>query len=209
MVVGLTGGLASGKSTVSRLLAERGALVVDADAVARQVVEPGGPAYHPVVERFGSEVLHHDGTLDRGRLAQVVFADADALADLNAIVHPAVRTVMAERVGKARGEAGDETGNEAGVVVLDIPLLVESRGSYDDLAGVVVVDCPVEVAVRRAREHRGMSEEEVRARMAAQATREERLAEADFVIDNSGSLDHLRAEVDRCWDWIEGLASSR
>lgn len=201
MVVGLTGGLASGKSTVSRMLAERGALVVDADAVAHRVVEPGGPAYQPLVERFGSEVLHPDGTLDRGRLAQVVFADADALADLNAIVHPAVRAVMAERVAEARGEAG--------VVVLDIPLLVESRGNYDDLAGVVVVDCPVDVAVRRAREHRGMSEEEVRARMAAQASREERLAEADFVIDNSGSLDHLRAEVDRCWDWIEGLDSSR
>jgi dephospho-CoA kinase len=205
VVVGLTGGLASGKSTVSRMLAERGALVIDADALARQVVEPGGPAYDPLVERFGSEVLHPDGTLDRGRLAQVVFADAEALAELNAIVHPAVRAVMTERVVQAADEAGDGTR----VVVLDIPLLVESRASYDDLAGVVVVDCPVDVAVRRAMEQRGMSEEDVRARMAAQASREERLAEADFVIDNSASLDHLAAEVDRCWAWIGGLASSR
>ncbi len=197
IVVGLTGGIGSGKSTVSGLLSDRGALVVDADVVARQVVEPGGPAYQPVVERFGREVVCPDGSLDRERLAEVVFADPGARADLNAIVHPAVRAVMGERVAGA--------GDEAAVVVLDIPLLVESRRSHEDLAGVIVVDCPVDVAVARLVEQRGMSEEAVRARVAAQASRQERLAKADFVIDNSGSLEHLAAEVERCWGWIQAL----
>ncbi len=200
MVVGLTGGIGSGKSTVSAMLSERSALVVDADVVARQVVEPGGPAYQAVVDRFGPEVLGGDGALDRQRLADVVFADPGALSHLNAIVHPAVRAVMAELVAKAEPDAA--------VVVLDIPLLVESRRSYPDLAGVVVVDCPVDVAVRRVVAQRGMNEEAVRARISAQASREERLAQADFVIDNSGSLDHLAGEVERCWAWIEGLARS-
>ena len=200
VVVGLTGGIGAGKSTASGMLSERGALVVDADVVARQVVEPGGPAYQPVVDRFGTEVLGRDGALDRQRLADVVFADPGARADLNAIVHPAVRAVMAERVADA--DPGVE------VVVLDIPLLVESRRSYPELAGVIVVDCPVDVAVRRVVAQRGMSEEAVRARISAQASRDQRLAGADYVIDNSGSLDHLAAEVERCWAWIQGLAGS-
>ena len=200
VVVGLTGGIGAGKSTASGMLSERGALVVDADVVARQVVEPGGPAYQPVVDRFGTEVLGRDGALDRQRLADVVFADPGARADLNAIVHPAVRAVMAERVADA--DPGVE------VVVLDIPLLVESRRSYPELAGVIVVDCPVDVAVRRVVAQRGMSEEAVRARISAQASRDQRLARADYVIDNSGSLDHLAAEVERCWAWIQGLAGS-
>ena len=200
VVVGLTGGIGAGKSTASGMLSERGALVVDADVVARQVMEPGGPAYQPVVDRFGTEVLGRDGALDRQRLADVVFADPGARADLNAIVHPAVRAVMAERVADA--DPGVE------VVVLDIPLLVESRRSYPELAGVIVVDCPVDVAVRRVVAQRGMSEEAVRARISAQASRDQRLARADYVIDNSGSLDHLAAEVERCWAWIQGLAGS-
>ena len=199
IVVGLTGGMGSGKSTVSAMLGERGAFVVDADALAREVVEPGGPAYRPVVERFGPTVVRADGSLDRERLAEVVFGDQSALSDLNAIVHPAVRSVMEERVGEV---AGDDS-----VVVLDIPLLVESRQSYPGLAGVVVVDCPVDVAVQRLVERRGMSEEAVRARISVQASREERLAEADFVIDNSGPLESLGTEVDRCWRWIEALAA--
>ena len=200
VVVGLTGGIGAGKSTASGMLSERGALVVDADVVPRQVMEPGGPAYQPVVDRFGTEVLGRDGALDRQRLADVVFADPGARADLNAIVHPAVRAVMAERVADA--DPGVE------VVVLDIPLLVESRRSYPELAGVIVVDCPVDVAVRRVVAQRGMSEEAVRARISAQASRDQRLARADYVIDNSGSLDHLAAEVERCWAWIQGLAGS-
>ncbi|MDP8992625.1 MAG: dephospho-CoA kinase [Actinomycetota bacterium] len=197
VVVGLTGGIGSGKSTVAAMLARRGAAVVDADVVAHEVVEPGGPAYGPVVDRFGPAVVRPDGSIDRERLAALVFADPGALSDLNAIVHPAVRAVMAERV--------EEMADQDRVVVLDIPLLVESRRSYPDLAGVVVVDCPVETAVWRLVEQRGMDEEAARVRLSAQASREERLAEADFVIDNAGPLDHLEAEVERCWAWIEGL----
>ncbi len=191
--------MGSGKSTVARMLAEHGAVGIDADTVAHEVMEPGGRAYQAVVSRFGPAVLSPDGRVDRPKLAEVVFADASALGDLNSIVHPAVREVMAERT-QAQSEAS--TGQ---VVVLEIPLLVESGAARPGLAGVIVVDCPVEVAIRRAVEGRGMDEESVRARIAAQVTREQRLARADFVVDNSGSLERLGAEVDRCWRWIEGL----
>ena len=199
VVVGLTGAIGSGKSTVSAMLAARGAVVVDADLLARQAVEPGGPAHPAVVERFGPAVLAEDGTVDRRALADVVFADPAALADLNAIVHPAVASAVAERLAAEAEGDGDK------VVVLDVPLLVESAEVVPALAGVVVVDCPPELAVRRLVERRGMAEADVRARMAAQASREERLARADVVIDNSRDLDHLAAEVDRAWAWIEGL----
>ncbi len=191
--------MGSGKSTVAGMLAEHGAAVIDADAVAHEVMEPGGRAYEAVVSRFGPAVLDHDGRVDRPKLAELVFADTSALGDLNAIVHPAVREVMAERT-RAQAEASTDQ-----VVVLEIPLLVESGAARPGLAGVIVVDCPVEVAVRRVVERRGMDEESVRARIAAQATREQRLARADFVVDNSGSAERLAAEVDRCWRWIEGL----
>ncbi|MBA2751052.1 MAG: dephospho-CoA kinase [Actinobacteria bacterium] len=197
VLVGLTGGIGSGKSTVAQMLRERGAVVVDADAVAHQVMEPGGVAYRAVVDRFGPEVVAPDGAIDRPRLAEVVFADSAALADLNAIVHPAVREVMAER---AQAEASTDH-----VVVLEIPLLVESGAARPGMAGVMVVDCPVDVAVNRVIRHRGMREGEVRARIAAQATREERLAAADVVIDNSGAPEDLAAEVDRAWAWIDQL----
>lgn len=192
LVLGLTGGIGSGKSTVSALLAERGAVVVDADRIAREVVEPGGAAHDAVLARFG--------TTDRPTIASIVFGDEHARADLNAIVHPAVGAEIARRVAAA--EAGD-------VVVLDVPLLVETGGKARyPMAGVIVVDAPIETAVRRLVEQRGMDEADVRARIAAQATREERLAAADFVVDNSGDLDHLRAEVDRCRQWIESLRES-
>ncbi len=197
VLVGLTGGIGSGKSTVAAMLRQRGAVVVDADAVAHQVMEPGAAAYQAVVDRFGPDVVGPDGAIDRPRLAAVVFNDPDALADLNAIVHPAVREVMAER---AQAEAGTDH-----VVVLEIPLLVESGTSRPGMAGVMVVDCPLDVAVQRLMEQRGMDEEAVRARMAAQATREERLAAADLVIDNSGTPEQLATEVDRAWRWIESL----
>ncbi len=199
LVVGLTGGIGSGKSTVSAMLAGRGAVVVDADAISRQVVEPGAPAYRAVVERFGPDVVRADGTLHRGRLADIVFADDGARADLNAIVHPAVRASMAERVAAAAGAPGRP-------VVLVIPLLVESDTDGLPLDGVVVVDCPVDVALDRLVRQRGMDEDDARARVAAQADREERLGRADFVIDNSGSRQQLHREVERCWRWIEGLA---
>lgn len=190
LVVGLTGGIGSGKSTVSALLAERGAVIVDADAIHRQNMSPEGRVHDAVLARFG--------TVDRPTLASIVFNDPAALADLNALTHPAVGAVIAERLA--------EQATTDNVVVLDIPLLVEGqdRGGYP-LAGVVVVDAPVEVAVRRLVEQRGMSEADVRARIAAQASREQRLAAADFVVDNSGSLDQLREEVDRAWTWMHSL----
>lgn len=192
LVVGLTGGIGSGKSTVSAMLAERGAVVVDADRIARDVVEPGGSVHDALLARFG--------TTDRPAIASIVFDDPGARADLNAIVHPAVG---AEIVRRLAGHAGTDH-----VVVIDIPLLVETegRGRYP-MAGVVVVDAPVDAAVRRLVEQRGMEEADVRARVAAQATREQRLAAADFVVDNRGTLDELRAEVDRCWAWVESLPS--
>ena len=194
LVVGLTGGIGAGKSTVSRLLADRGAVIVDADLIAREVVEPGGPAYQGVVDRFGSSVVLPDGQLDRPALAAIVFNDADALKDLNAVVHPAVGAVIAERLA--------EESKTDHVVILDVPLLVESgRG---DMAGTIVVDCPPEEALRRA-VARGLPEDDVRRRMANQVSREERLAKADFVVDNSGPESALPAEVDNAWAWIRSL----
>ena len=173
--------------------------MIDADVIARRVMEPGGPAHRGVVERFGPDVVAPDGTIDRAALAGVVFADQDARADLNAIVHPAVRAAMSEEV---TAEASDRRGRP---VVLVIPLLVESDADRPHLDGVVVVDCPVDVALDRLVHQRGMGAEDARARMAAQADREARLERADFVIDNSRTLEHLRREVERCWAWVEGL----
>jgi dephospho-CoA kinase len=175
------------------LLAGRGAVVVDADLLARQVVEPGSAGYQAVLDRFGPAVAAPDGGLDRRALADLVFADPSALADLNAIVHPAVRAAIAGRLAELRD--GD------GVVVLDIPLLVESGRSYG-AAAVLVVDCPEDVAVRRLVEQRGMDEADARRRMAAQVPRTERLAAADLVIDNSGSREQLEAEVERVWTFL-------
>ena len=194
LVVGLTGGIGSGKSTVSALLAEKGAVVIDADRIVHDVQAPHGPAFRPIVDRFGPEVVGTDGSLDRPLLASIVFNDPEALADLNKIVHPLVGQVILERM-----EAEAPTDH---VVILDVPLLVESGRS--DMAGLIVVDCPVDTAVARA-VVRGMDEADVRARIARQASREERLARADRVIDNSGSLEALRRQVDDVWAWLQQL----
>jgi len=199
VVVGLTGGIGSGKSTVARLLAERGARVVDADVVARAVVAPGGPAHDAVVERFGADVVAGDGSLNRPALAALVFGDEAARRDLNGIVHPAVHDEMLREVAAA-AEADPE-----GVVVLDVPLLAEVGRERYPVAGVLVVDAPVDTAVARLVAERGFTPDDARARVAAQASREERLAIADEVIDNGGDLDHLRAEVDRAWAWVQTL----
>lgn len=202
VVVGLTGGIGSGKSTVARLLAARGALVVDADVIARQVVGSGGPAHEAVVARFGPGVLD-GGDLDRRALAEIVFADRAAREDLNDIVHPAVREEMLAQVA-ALGAANPE-----GIVILDIPLLAESGRELYPVAGVLTVDAPVDLAIRRLVQKRGFTATEAQARIAAQATREERHAIADVVIDNSGDLEHLRAEVERAWAWVQALTERR
>src|SRR5215210_8018049 len=173
--------MGAGKSTVSALLAGHGAVVIDADAITRELQQPGTPVFAAIVERFGPEIVAEDGTLDRQALADIVFPDADQLKALNEIVHPAVGAELMERL---RAEA--ETDH---VVILDVPLLVESGRS--DMAGTIVVDAPVEMAVARAVARGPASEADVQARIAKQATREERLAKADLVIDNSGSLADL------------------
>ena len=198
-VLGLTGGIGAGKSTVAGLLTERGAPVIDADAVTRDLQRPGQPVYSAIVDHFGAGVTAPDGSLDRRALAEVVFADPAALAELEALTHPEVAAAIAGRLAAAAGGADE-------VMVLDVPLLFET-GNYR-VDGVVVVDCPTEIAVRRLVEGRGMAEGDVRARMARQATREERLAGADFVIDNGGPPERLASEVERAWTWIQGLEST-
>ncbi|MFJ5139368.1 dephospho-CoA kinase [Streptomyces sp. NPDC088707] len=195
--VGLTGGIGAGKSEVSRLLVSYGAVLIDADRIAREVVEPGTPGLAAVVEAFGEDVLTAEGTLDRPKLGSVVFADADRLAALNAIVHPLVGARSAEL--ESRADTGD-------VVVHDVPLLTENGlAPLYDL--VVVVDASPETQLDRLVRLRGMAESEARARMSAQATRPQRLAVADLVIDNDGPLDALEPQVRKVWDELERRAS--
>lgn len=194
LVVGLTGGIGSGKSSVGVRLVERGAVLIDADAIVRELQQPGQPVLAAMVERFGVAILHEDGTLDRQAVADRVFGDKEALADLNAIVHPAVQAEMAARMGAAAGTDA--------IVVMDIPLLTEKRKG---MGHVIVVDVPTEVAVERLVEQRGFDEPDARARIENQISREDRLAMADFVVDNSGSVEDLDREVDRCWVWLMSL----
>jgi dephospho-CoA kinase len=186
--IGLTGGIGSGKSTVSALLAERGAVVIDSDRIAREVVEPGTPGLTAIVEAFGDAVLAADGSLDRPALAAIVFADPEARRRLDAIVHPLVRARALEMAGAAAPDA---------VLVNDVPLLVETgqAGSYDL---VLVVEADTETRVARLVQ-RGLTAEDARARMTAQATDEQRRAVADVVLDNSGTPEQLRTQVDRFW----------
>lgn len=195
--VGLTGGIGSGKSEVARRLAALGAVVVDADALAREAVAPGSDGLAAVVDAFGTGVLAPDGSLDRGVLGRLVFADEDKRARLEAIVHPYVGRRSAELMAAARDDA---------VVVYDVPLLVEKHleSGYDL---VVVVEAPEEVRVRRLVEQRGMSGDDARARIAAQATSEQRAAVADVVLDNDGDLASLDAAVDALWGRLEQLAA--
>lgn len=201
LAVGLTGGIGSGKSSVAELLVDHGAALIDADRIAREVVEPGGPAFAPLVERFGDGIVAGDGTIDRPALAAVAFADADALADLNAITHPAIATVMAER--RAALAHGD------GVVVLDVPLLAPAHRDVLSLDVVVVVDCDPEVALERLVGQRGMDPDDARARMGAQMDRAERLQGADLVVDNGGSRQDLEGEVERVWRELRRRAEAK
>ena len=195
ILVGLTGGIGSGKSTVSSLLASLGAVIVDADAITRQLQAPGEPLLTVIAERFGADILDNDGSLIRQKLADQVFGNAEALADLNKIVHPAVGREMARLIDSQR-----ETDN---VVVLDIPLLAENPRS--GLSGVIVVDVDPELAVSRLVEHRAMSPSDARARIERQVSREKRKEIADWILDNSGDLSTLEEQVTRMWTWMLGL----
>ncbi|MEY2402454.1 MAG: dephospho-CoA kinase [Acidimicrobiaceae bacterium] len=197
LLLGLTGGIGSGKSTVSALLAEKGAVIIDADAITRSLQQPGQPVFDEMVARFGPGIVAADGSLDRAGLATIVFADEKARKDLEHIVHPAVGAEMLKRM-----QAEADTDH---VVVYDVPLLVEAARRAMTFAGVIVVDIDPEVAVQRVVEQRGMDERDVRARIANQASRAERLEVADKVIDNSGTHEDLRRQVDEVWAWAETL----
>ena len=187
--IALTGGIASGKSSVAELLAERGAVIIDSDVSAREVVAPGTPGLAAIVERFGEGVLRADGALDRPALGAIVFADPAARADLEAITHPRIR---------ARADALRAAAPEGAVVIDVIPLLVEVglAGRFDE---VIVVDVPEEVQVERLRRRDGFTRDEAMARLAAQASRDDRLAVADHVVDNTGTPAELEASVDALW----------
>jgi dephospho-CoA kinase len=190
LLVGLTGGIGAGKSTVARMLEERGAVVIDADRLARRAVEPGTHGYAEVLRRFGPDIVRLDGSLDRERLAHAVFDDVEARRALEGIVHPEVARLFAEAIESYRGTDR--------IVVYAVPLLVES-GLQDAFDVVVTVEAPEDVRAGRLAADRGMSEEAARSRMGSQASDPERRAAADEVISNAGDLDALASEVDRMW----------
>jgi len=203
LLVGLTGGIGAGKSTVSQLLAERGAVIVDADQIARDLQKPASPVLDRMAERFGGHIIGDDGQLDRAAVAGIVFGDDDdakqALRDLNAIVHPAMQSEIERQIA-----AQVETDR---VVVLDFPLLGENP--RDDVAATIVVDVPADVAVERLVEFRDMDETAARKRIVSQISRVDRLALATYVIDNSYDLDRLHDEIDRLWPQLVALNTDR
>lgn len=192
LLLGLTGGIGSGKSTVSAELARRGAIVIDADLVVRELQSPGGAVLGAMVEHFGDRILHHDGTLNRQVVADIVFNDAEELKALNAIVHPKVGEEIDARIA-ARRDTDD-------IVILDVPLLVESKAYETE--GIIVVDTDPEIAVQRLVEFRGFDADDARARMALQATREQRREVAAYVVPNDGTEAELMERIDELWEWI-------
>jgi len=201
IVVGLTGGIGSGKSTVSAALAERGAVVVDADAIAKELQRAGQPVFVRMVERYGAGIVGPDGELDRAKVAGIVFNDADALKDLNEIVHPALNAEMRRRIREQEGTDH--------VVIVDVALMAENNGRKRfGVGSVIVVDTPVETAVERLVAYRGLTETDARARISRQASREDRLKIADRVVDNGGDRAHLEAQLSDLWPWIRSLPSA-
>lgn len=202
--IGLTGGVASGKSTVSAALRAHGAAIVDADAIAREVVRPGGPAYQAVVDTFGPSVVGPDGALDRKALAARVFADPAARRRLNALTHPHIRRRMGEEAARLSADGG------APVVVFDIPLLLDTTDGRDlDLDGIIVVYADRDTQLRRLVERDGLSAEEAGRRLDAQVRLENKVKRADWVIDNSGTADATRAQVERLWRTLMARAAGR
>ncbi len=198
IIVGLTGGIGAGKSTVSAMLAQKGAAIVDADQIARDLQGPGTPVVLAMVERFGADIVDENQELIRPKVAEIVFSDPQALTDLNAIVHPAMQAEIAAQIGVHR-----ETDR---IVVLDFPLLAENPRK--DLNATIVVDVDPEIAISRVVAHRGMDEADARARVARQASREDRLAIATHVIDNSGDPAALEAKVSEVWADLLALAAN-
>lgn len=194
LAVGLTGGIGSGKSAVADLLVERGAVLIDADQVARDVVAPDGPAYQPLIDRFGRGIVAADGTIDRQALANIAFADEESRLALNAITHPAIGIRMIEM--------RDALAGTDHIVVLAIPLLTALHRETVKLHKVVVVDTPTDIALERLLAQRGFERADAEARIRSQISREERCKEADYVLDNSGDRAALEREVAKLWDWL-------
>ena len=197
LMVGLTGGIGAGKSTVANMLTARGAVVIDADAIAREVVEPGMPALAELVERFGPEILRPDGSLDRAALAAVAFVDDETRKELEAIAHPAIGAEFLRRVAEAPADA---------VVVHDVPLLVESRRGFE-YGAVIVVEAPLEVRLDRL-QARGVARDDARRRIELQATDEDRRKVATWVVDNSGDVGQLEKQVGEIWSELERRAAA-
>jgi dephospho-CoA kinase len=197
LMVGLTGGIGAGKSTVAAMLAARGAVVIDADAIAREVVETGMPALAELVDRFGPEILRPDGSLDRPALAAVAFVDDETRKELEAITHPAIGAEFLRRVAEAPADA---------VVVHDVPLLVESKRGFE-YGAVIVVEAPLEVRLDRL-EARGVARDDARRRIGLQATDEDRRKVATWVVDNSGDVGHLEKQVGEIWSELERRAAA-
>jgi dephospho-CoA kinase len=196
LAVGLTGGIGSGKSAVADLLVQRGAVLIDADQVARDVVAPGGPAYQPLIDRFGPGIVAADGAIDRPALAALAFADEESRLALNGITHPAI--------GVAMIQARDSHEGTDDIVVLAIPLLTAAHRDTVKLHKVVVVDTPTDVALERLLSQRGFDRADAEARIRSQISRDERVKEADYILDNSGDRAALDAAVDALWAWLLG-----
>jgi dephospho-CoA kinase len=197
-LIGLTGAIGSGKSSVSALFARKGAVIIDGDGIAKQLQQKGSATLQKMVDEFG-DILFESGELDRAKVAQLVFGDAEMLKRLNAIMHPAIGIEILRQI-----ESNMATDN---VVVLDMPLLVENP--RDGMSGLVVVDVDPELAISRLVQFRNMNEEDARRRMASQASREDRLKVADRVIDNSGGIEALAPQVDEVWDWFATLPNAQ
>ena len=195
--IGLTGGIGSGKSTVSAGLVDRGAVLIDADAIVRELQQPGKPVFEKMIERWGEKILSDEGELNRQAVADIVFKDSEEPLALNEIVHPLVR----EEIARLR----DTYVGGGAPIILDIPLLIES--GYEDLNGIIVVDLIPEEAIRRLVAYRGFSEDDAKNRISNQVKREDRIEKADFVVDNNGDLNSLNEEIDRAWNWIESLSA--
>ncbi len=194
--IGCTGGIGSGKSTVTTLLAEHGARVIDVDSISHRITAEGGPAYAQIVETFGPTILNHEGAIDRHRLADIVFRDPARRRILEDIVHPRVSESIELELAGSREE----------IIVLDHPLLVETDARQRfALDGVIVVDTPIDLVIARLVDHRGMTPDEAHARIAAQSSREERLQAADFIVMNMGTREELVAMAENAWEWIQTL----
>ena len=204
--IAITGGIGSGKTTVAKLLVDKGVVLVDADQIVKDLQKPGGEVFNRIVEIYGNEILLDDGELDRQKIAEIVFNDENELSKLNNIVHPAV----GEEMGIRRKEAIKQ-GN---VVLVDIPLMVTLEGElgrdeYKLFDGIVVVDCEIEIAVSRLVHQRGFDEKDARARIAKQATPSQRREFADFLIDNNGSEENLSKQIEKCWEWVDSLSGKK